>query len=89
MLASELFTGQDQVPSRFKQVTAYLETLAQKMISILNLLAPSFSFPFRTRIAADTSFLGPDCSARDVCLLDDLPGERRTDPLSNATQRHL
>lgn len=86
MLPSELFTGQDQVPSRFALGITDLVTLAQNnVISISNLLSPSLKVPFRTRIVADTSFLGSDSPARDVCLLDDLPGECCTDPLSTAT----
>lgn len=49
------------------------------------IVAPSLNAPFRTKIVADTSFLGSDCSARDVCLLDDRPDQGCTDPLSSAT----
>lgn len=86
MFPSELSTGQDQVPSRFALGTTDIVTLTQNnAIPISNLLSPSLKIPFRTRIAADTSFLGPNYSARDVCLLDDLPGQCCTDPLWNAT----
>jgi hypothetical protein len=85
MLASGMFTGQDQVPSRFATVTADLGNLIQQVISVLVFLAQSLSVEFRARIAAQTSFRGPDCSARGVCLLDDLSGRRGTDPLSKAT----
>lgn len=85
MLPSESITGQDQAPSRFALGTTDLVTLAQKVVSTLHLLAPSLGIPFRARTESDTSFLGSGCSARDVCLLDDRPGECCTDPLSNAT----
>lgn len=58
MLASGMFTGQDQVPSRFATVTADLGNLIQQVISVLVFLAQSLSVEFRARLAAQTSFRG-------------------------------
>jgi hypothetical protein len=69
----------------FSRVTADLRTLELQTIPTLNIFASLFNAPFLTKTAADTSFLGSDRPASDVCLLDDLPGEGSTDPLSNAT----
>jgi len=49
------------------------------------MLAPLLHVLFRTKTVADTSFLGSSCSARDTCLLGDLPGERLYRP---TFQRH-